>query len=207
MKDIRIVLSPQSPSSSADATATAPTGLSSNGLSPPIGMMPFLDHSPDNSLSCELSAGVGMGAGMGAGLPTTTKPAADDILIMGSLSEIGTHEVGKWGEEESSLPLHSGSSGTSLQHSPNGAHHGEGEGSHTHIDKDWYCHDESEERGRAYLPPGSDQRVQLQSDKRNSSSQSSDGKHSSSRRNDKPASQVSLVCVCVCVCVCVVSVG
>ena len=148
-------------------------------------MMPFVDHSPtsqNNSLSCELLAGVGVGPV--APLPAS-KPATDDILIMGSLSEIGTHEVGKWGDE--SFPRHSGSS---LEHSPNNAHHHSGdrlefasEGSRTHIDKEWYCRGEEE----LYMPLGNEE-SSLQPEKPNSSQSSG-----SSRRNRKSLEALTTV--------------
>ncbi len=173
VQDIPIILRPKSPSAAV---------VSSNGLSPPVGMMPFVEHSPtsqDNSLSCDLSAGLGVGPPAVPALPAG-KPGTEDILIMGSLSEIGTHEVGKWG------------GGSSLDHSPNNAHHhqrsGEGlefasEGSHTHIDKEWYCHDEM------YMPPGNED----SSLQKPNSSQSSDSHATSSRRNRKSLETLTTV--------------
>lgn len=104
-------------------------------------MIPFDAHSDsqDNSLSCDQFA-------------VLDDKRADDILIMGSLSEIGIHEIGKWEEEG---PLTNGSSVGSLHQLENGnvlelstgasdpaaMCHG--------IDKEWYQHDE----GAGIYPP------------------------------------------------------
>ena len=104
------------------APRTNTTQVSTNGLSPPVGMVPFDDHScsQENSLSCDP-------------YPLSTeqdKHGADDILIMGSLSEIGTHDLHKW--EGSGPPPDengcSGGSGTVPQA----------------IDKDWYRNTEED---------------------------------------------------------------
>lgn len=105
-----------------------------------------------------------------------SKPGPEDILILGSLSEIGTQEVGKW-EDDASLPLQSDSS-LSASHPPIGSGlEYPSSNSHNHIDKAWYCHDEEEEE--LYMPPGNEE-SSLQPDKPNSSQSSS-----SSRRNRK----------------------
>ncbi len=77
-------------------------GLSSNGLSPPVGLMPFNDHvgSQENSLSCDqfsLSCDQARGS---------ESHGHDDILIMGSLSEIGTHGMPKKEVGVASYPDH-----------------------------------------------------------------------------------------------------
>lgn len=114
-------------STSGQAAVSAVTGLSSNGLSPPVGMVPFDDHScsQENSLSCDpfpISS------------EQVIKHGADDILISGSLSEIGTHEIAKW--EGSAPPPHGGS--------PDRGRNGFGNTMPDAIDKEWYRSTEEE---------------------------------------------------------------
>lgn len=95
------------------------TSLSSNGLSPPVGMVPFDAHSgsQENSLSCD---------------PYTLsgdKHGTDDILIMGSLSEIGTRENSNWAEDTDQL-----------RSPPSNAHH-----NGLAAGKEWYQQDEEED--------------------------------------------------------------
>lgn len=116
--------------------------LEANGLSHPVGMVPFDDHSgsQENLSSCDH-------------YPLSNdqdKHGNDDILIMGSLSEIGTHEITKW-EEEPPAILNSSSSGL-LQNFPNAHYTRNGLGFNAnseecdvvpqHIDKDWYRHED-----------------------------------------------------------------
>ena len=94
-------------------------------------MVPF-DDSQDNSLSCDQFA-------------VLDDKQADDILIMGSLSEIGTHEIGKW---EGGRPLADGSSVGSLHQLENGNVSTDAPVTMCH-DKEWYHHDE----GVGHYPP------------------------------------------------------
>lgn len=130
----------------------------SNGLSPPMGMMPFDAHSggsQENSLSCDpylsLSAG---------GRP----PGTDDSLITCSLSEIGAN----WHGDDDPLPNSSplGRLGTS----PNSARHN-GLGSSS-AGKEWY-----EEEGGYSPGRGGDQSL--------SGSQDFDKKHRITQAKDK----------------------
>lgn len=120
--------------------------LTLNGISPPVGMVPFDDDhsgSQENFLSYEQ-------------FPLSSdqdKHGPDDILIMGSLSEIGTHENTKW---EETSPLQNRSSTGSLHqagraphdvcHNGNrldsGAAVPNSKAIHEDIDKDWYRHND-----------------------------------------------------------------
>lgn len=105
-----------------------PSAVSPNGVSPPVGMIPFDAHSgsQENSLSCDQYP------------LSCDKHGADDILIMGSLSEIGTREISKWGDRDP-LPTVS-----SVDMSPNSAHH-----NGLVAGKEWYQQAEED----LYSPP------------------------------------------------------
>ena len=123
----------------------------SNGSSPPVGMVPFDAHSgsQENSLSFD----------------QYPQHGTDDLLIVGSLSEIGTHETTKW--EANPLPN-------------NSSHHRNGIDESQSQDKEWYQQDEEE---NLYSPP---QDKGQSSSGHNSSSQVSDiGNHTPQGRRHK----------------------
>lgn len=193
--DIPLVLASSTPSSSVQASVVPVPGFSSNGLSPPVGMMPFDDHSPENSLSCDpypLSS------------EQLDKPGSEDILITGSLSEIGTHDIGKWGEE-SAPPMHSSASSCMMESSPEHARReGAGLSAGTadsnslpqRIEKEWYHHEEEGEEGSQALDEafsqGKRNHTQLQKTQRKSL-------EALTRLplSDQEPSLVCVVCVCV----------
>ena len=105
-------------------------------------MVPFDDEaeSQENSLSCEPYS-----------LSCDPTLGNDDILIMGSLSEIGTREMAKWRVGvpppiADGSPNHTHQNGNGLEFPSAALNLGT-----ENVDKEWYCHDDDDD-GNGNLP-------------------------------------------------------